>query len=280
MIETLTLSTPAGDFDALAAGPVDGRPVLLLHGFPQGAAEWEHQLAALGAAGLRAVAPDQRGYCQAMRPTDVNAYCMDELVADVLRCADALSWTSFDLVGHDWGAAIAWLVADRHRDRITTLTAISVPHPRAFAEALRDDPDQQQRSAYLGMFRQPGAAEQMMLADDAAGLRRMLGPIGDADRIDRYAQRMLAPGAFTAALNWYRATRPDDVKADPITVPTLYVWGARDAGVGPVAAKGTGGWVSAPFRFEVFEQTAHWVPEEAPARLNDVLLEHLQAQVG
>ncbi|MDI1461448.1 alpha/beta hydrolase [Catellatospora sp. KI3] len=276
MIEKLTLSTGAGDFDALAAGPADGRPVLLLHGFPQGAAEWEHQLTALGAAGFRAVAPDQRGYSAAVRPDDVAAYRMDELVADVLRFADALGWTTFDLVGHDWGAAIGWLVADRHPGRVTTFTAVSVPHPQAFADALRDDADQQQRSAYLGMFRQPGAAEQMMLAEDAAGLRRMLGPIGDPARIAVYVERMQAPGAFTAALNWYRATRPEDVEAAPTTVPTLYVWGARDIGVGAVAAKATGNWVSAPYRFEILEETAHWVPEEAPSRLSAVLLDHLR----
>lgn len=280
MTEQLSIPTSAGAFDALAAGPGDGRKVLLLHGFPQGAIEWEHQLDALGDAGYRAVAPDQRGYSPGVRPAGTAAYAMDELVADALRIADSLGWDRFDLVGHDWGAAIAWLIADRHPGRLTTLTAVSVPHPRSFDEALRTDEDQQRRSAYLAMFRQPGAAEQFLLADDAAGLRRMLAAAMPAAKVDRYVARMAEPGAMTAALQWYRATAPTDVEAGAITVPTLYVWGAGDAGVGAAAAHGTKAWVSGPYRFEVFDDVAHWVPEEAAARLTTELLTHLKQHQG
>ncbi|MEU8045298.1 alpha/beta hydrolase [Micromonospora echinofusca] len=280
MTEQLRIPTTVGNFDALAAGPGDGRPVLLLHGFPQGAREWDHQLAALADAGHRAVAPDQRGYSPGVRPGGIDDYRMDELVADVLRIADSLGWARFDLVGHDWGAAVAWALADRHPDRLRTLTAVSVPHPRPFGDALRDDEDQQRRSAYLAMFRQPGQGEQMLLANDAAGVRQMLARAVPAEKLEEYVARIAAPGAATAMLNWYRATRPEEVEAGTVTVPTLYVWSTADAGVGLAAAKGTGDWVSAPYRFETFEGVSHWIPEEAPERLSTVLLEHLAAHPG
>src|SRR3954452_9395733 len=98
MIEQLAISTPSGVFDALAAGPADGRPVLLLHGFPEDASQWQHQLSALGRAGYRAVAFDQRGYSPGVRPTDVAAYGPEDLIGDVVAVADSLAWPQFDLV--------------------------------------------------------------------------------------------------------------------------------------------------------------------------------------
>ncbi|MBM7085240.1 alpha/beta hydrolase [Micromonospora sp. MMS20-R2-29] len=279
MTGSLRLTTDAGTFDALSAGPADGRGVLLLHGFPQGAVEWEHQLAALGAAGYHAVAPDQRGYSPGVRPDEVDAYRMDTLVADVVALAGQLGWDRFDLVGHDWGAAIGWAVADRHPELLRTFTAVSVPHPRPFADALATDVDQQRRSAYLAMFRQPGQAEGMLLAEDAAFLRRMLGAAGPV-KLATYLDRLTAPGALTAALNWYRATRPEDVEAGPVEVPTLYVWGSDDIGVGPVAAHGTGAWVKGPYEFLTFDGVSHWVPEEVPDRLSAALLAHLARHPG
>ncbi|GAA2601588.1 alpha/beta hydrolase [Actinomadura fulvescens] len=277
MTAQLQIPTGVGAFDALAAGPEDGREVLLLHGFPQGALEWEHQLDALAAAGLRAVAPDQRGYSPGVRPEDVAGYQMKELVGDVLRITDALGWTRFDLVGHDWGAAVAWALADQHPGRLRTLTAVSVPHPGPFAEALRSDEDQRRRSGYLEMFRQEGdGAERFFLDGGAAGLRGMLQHSVPAEKLDEYVRRLSEPGAMTAALNWYRATRPEEVVAGPITVPTLYVWSTEDIGVGAAAALATEDWVSGPYRFESFEGVSHWVPEEAARRLSTELLAHLE----
>jgi pimeloyl-ACP methyl ester carboxylesterase len=113
--EGVLIETPRGTFDALAAGPEGGRPVLLLHGFPESAAQWEHQLPALADAGYRAVAIDQRGYSPGVRPAAVEAYGPDELIADVVAVANALGWPRFDLVGHDWGSAVAWMTAGAHR---------------------------------------------------------------------------------------------------------------------------------------------------------------------
>jgi pimeloyl-ACP methyl ester carboxylesterase len=275
VIDELRISTPAGVFDALAAGPPDGRQVLLLHGFPQCALQWDQQLCALAGAGYRGVAPDQRGYSPGVRPVGAAGYGLDELVGDVLRIADALGWERFDLVGHDWGAAVSWMVAGRHPDRLRTLTAVSTPHPEAFVEATRGDEDQRGRRTIFAMVYTEQSPEQALLADDAAVLRRMLDPVGSRSKVDRYAARMLEPGALTAALNWYRATRPEDARPGAITVPTLFVWSSADTGVGPAAARATARWVSAPYRFEAFDGVSHYIPEEAAGRLSTLLLAHL-----
>lgn len=270
----LPISTPAGTFDALAAGPTAGREVLLLHGYPQGSIQWEHQLHALAAAGHRAVAPDQRGYSRGVRPAEVAAYRMDELVGDVLRITEALGWERFDLVGHDLGGVVAWNVAYRYPKRLRSLTAVSVSHPETFTQALKSDQDQQRRSAYLEMLRRDDA-EQAMLADGAAALRRMLARALPAGRVERYLARLTEPGALTGALNWYRANRPGGTRVGVIQVPTLYVWGTEDAGMSRAAALGTEAWVSGRYRFEALEGVSHWVPEEAADRMSKLLLEHL-----
>ena len=135
------LEIPVGrfTFDARAAGPAEGDPVLLLHGFPESSHEWRAQLRALGGAGYRAIAPDQRGYSPRARPIGVDNYRAEHLVADVISMADAIGVDRFHLVGHDWGAAVAWHVAGRHPERLRTLTPVSVPHPKAFADALLGD---------------------------------------------------------------------------------------------------------------------------------------------
>lgn len=277
-IERLEIPVGGFVFDALADGPGDGELVLLLHGFPESSHQWRHVLSALAGAGYRAVAPDQRGYSPRARPARVEDYAVDHLVADVLAVADGMGGHTFHLVGHDWGAAVAWAVAGRYPERLRTLTILSVPHPRAFGDALRDDPDQQQKSGYIAVFRaEGGVAERALLDDDAAGLRTMFAASGLADH-DEYVRRMREPGALTAALNWYRAMEPGLVgDLGPITTPTLFVWGDRDLALGRRAAEATAGFVDGPYRFVPLEGVGHWIAEEVPERLNGLLLDHLAA---
>jgi pimeloyl-ACP methyl ester carboxylesterase len=274
-----SLQIPVGGwvFDALAAGPPDGRLVLLLHGFPQTGDCWRAVMPVLAGAGCRVVAPNQRGYSPAARPVGVEHYRMPLLVADIVDMAGALEVERFDVVGHDWGAAVAWQLAGRHPERLRSLTAVSVPHPFAFADALRHDPDQQQRSRYIDLFRQPDKAERLLLADDAARLRAMFGETPAVD-IDRYVDHLREPAALTAALSWYRAISGDDLRGmGPVRTPTCHVWSTDDLALGRVAAEATGGYVEAPYRFEVFEEVSHWVPEQAGDRLAAVVLNHLAA---
>jgi pimeloyl-ACP methyl ester carboxylesterase len=269
-------------FSALAAGPLDGRPVLLLHGFPQTSWCWRAQIDALAAAGYRALAFDQRGYSAGARPPAVADYGMDELVADVLAVADSLGLGTFDLVGHDWGAMAAWVTAARHPERLRTLTAVSVPHPLAFGAALTGgDSDQSERSSYIEVFRQEGVAERALLGDDGSGdgLRVMFAASGlatDSADVDIFVAAMTEPGALTAALNWYRAMSAEAVAdVGQISVPTLYVWSTEDLALGRQAAEATADWVSGPYRFEILEGVSHWIPEAAPEDLSRLLLAHL-----
>ena len=283
---TETLEVPVGElvFDALAAGPPDGELVILLHGFPQSAEEWRAQLEALGEAGYRAVAPDQRGYSPRARPEEVEHYLPDHLVADVLAVADWLGGHRVHLVGHDWGALVAWRLAARFPGRVRTLTAVSVPHPLAVIEAMASGSgDQPFRSAYIGFFRLEGLSEKVLLADEGAGLRALFANTGYHDRaaMERYVGRLLEPGALTAALNWYRALGPAWVTdLGPVTPPTMFVWSSDDPAVGREAAEACGRYVEGPYRFEVLGDVGHWVPEEAAADLNRLLLDHLSSASG
>jgi pimeloyl-ACP methyl ester carboxylesterase len=276
VVEHTQISTPAGTFDALMAGEPDDRPVLLLHGFPESAQEWEYQLGALASNGCFAVAFDQRGYSPGVRPPDVADYRMEELAGDVLAVADALGWAKFDLVGHDWGAAVAWQVAAEHADRIRKLAAVSIPHPGAFSAALREDPEQQTMSGYMQAL-QGKNAERQLLADNGAGLRRMFDYKPPPSRIDDYVQRLTEPGAMTGALNWYRAMKYSK-PCGKVEVPTLYVWSTEDTALGSTAAFANEQWVTGPYRFEMLEDVSHWVPEEAPEQLSALLLDHFVGQ--
>lgn len=274
MAEHIQISTEAGCFDALAAGPQDGREVMLLHGFPESGLQWSAQLEVLGNARCRAVAPDQRGYSPGVRPEQVADYRMEALVGDVLDIADSLGWHEFDLVGHDWGAAVAWNTAAAHPERVRTLTAVSIPHPDPFQDAVRQDEDQRMRSAYMRTFRSSGA-ERILLADDARKLRGIYDNKVPAEHVTEYVRRLSEPGALTAALNWYRAMRSTRVRTGPVKVPTLYVWSTEDVAVGSTAALATAEHVTGDYRFEVLEDVSHWIPEEAPEALTRLLLEHL-----
>ncbi|MDQ3569018.1 MAG: alpha/beta hydrolase [Actinomycetota bacterium] len=277
-----TIELPVGDytFSARAAGPEDGRLVVLLHGFPQSSYQWRHQLAALAEAGYRAVAPDQRGYSPGARPEGVEHYGTDHLVADVLAMVDEMGAHQVDMVGHDWGAWVAWHLAARYPERLRSLTAVSLPHPVAFVDAaLRGKGDQAVRSAYIGLFRQEGIAERTLLVNDGDGLRKALVAAGlPRKEADYYVGLMRQPGALTAALSWYRAVSPEDAEGiGPITTPTLYVWSDQDAALGRDAAEATASHVEGPYRFEVMEGVSHWIPEVAAEELDRLLLEHLSS---
>jgi pimeloyl-ACP methyl ester carboxylesterase len=264
-------------FDARVAGPEDGEPVLLLHGFPQTSWSWRSQLEALGAAGYRAIAPDQRGYSPGARPTDVEAYAINHLVADVIGIADAVGADRFHLVGHDWGAAVAWQVAGRHQDRLRSLTILSVPHPKAFGRAYTGEggADQASRSSYIDFFRSDDAADAFM-SNDGDGLRNLFVASGLQGDAEPYVEVLKQPGAMQAALNWYRAAGLADVdELGEISMPTMFVWSTDDGALGPDAAKWTAEYVSGPYRFEVFEGVNHWIADAEPEKLNALLLEHL-----
>jgi pimeloyl-ACP methyl ester carboxylesterase len=270
-------------FTARVAGPPGGQPVILLHGFPQTSMCWDDQLSALGDGGYRVVAPDQRGYSVGARPTDVADYAVSHLVADVLAIADEMGMDTFDLVGHDWGGYLAWVIAGSHPARIRTLTSVSTPHPAALGAAIvSDDGDQAQRSSYIGVFRQEGGkAEQLLLGEDGsgAGLRQMYARSGlSPDKAELYVQAMTVPGVLTAGLNWYRAMDAESASdLGDFDMPTMYVWSTEDIALGRKAAEDTASRVHGPYRFEVLEGVSHWIPDDAAETLNALLLDHLKS---
>jgi pimeloyl-ACP methyl ester carboxylesterase len=279
-----TIAIDANDlrFDALAAGPAQGELVLLLHGFPQTAHSWRRLLPLLGDAGFRAIAPHLRGVSPGARPAQRDAYATEPLVADVIGLAEALGARRFHLVGHDWGGALAWQVAARHPERLSSLTVVSTPHPLAFRRAL-DDPatDQAQRSGYMAVFRTEGAGEDMWLGRGPAGLREIYASAGLTEEeaapcVAAFSDR----ATLTAFLNWYRAGDPADPTGKPVAPPTLYVWSTGDPALGREAAEWTRDYVLGEYRFEVFDGVDHWIPEHAADRLAGLLLEHLRANAG
>ena len=274
-IENMQIAVGGLVFDALAAGPEDGPVVFLLHGFPETSYEWRHQLPALASMGFRVIAPDQRGYSPGARPDAVGAYAIPNLVADVMGMADALGAETFHVVGHDWGAVVTWFAALQHPDRVLSIVPISVPHPFAFAQALANPEGQQAgMSSYMEFFRSEGS-EAEFLANDAAMLRGMYAGLGEhAERA--YLDVLSTPEALGAALNWYRAMNltVNASEITPIRMPTLYVWSTDDVALGREGAELTADFVEGPYRFEILEGVSHWVPEEAPDALNDLLREH------
>jgi pimeloyl-ACP methyl ester carboxylesterase len=157
---------------------------------------------------------------------------------------------------------------------VRSLTAVSVPHPTAFTAAWRSDPEQKERSSYIRLFWQEGKAEEVLLADGARRLRRMYGAAVDPEAVDEYVAVLSAPGALTAALNWYRAMS-SGTPVDDVTVPTTYVWSDADIAVGRIAAEGTAAFVTGDYRFVELAGVSHWIPEEAPDALATAILDRI-----
>jgi pimeloyl-ACP methyl ester carboxylesterase len=276
MADTIGLKTRSGlTFTTDVAGPTDGPLVLLLHGFPESRHSWAAALPRLGDAGYRAVAPDQRGYSPGARPDpkDLENYAYEKLIADAIDIADAsgAEGKRFHLVGHDWGGQVSWGVADRHPDRLASLTILSRPHPSSFRRAFKTDPDQAHRSRHHKAFLDPDAGKQV-LERLRGGL---FGQNAKSPTMQGHLSVLGTPEAIEAALAWYRGPGLG-IELASTRVPTLYIWGDSDATVGPVAAQGTRDFVAADFAIEVLPGVGHFVMDDAPARATHLLLDHLK----
>jgi pimeloyl-ACP methyl ester carboxylesterase len=264
-------------FDVIEHGPQDGDPVVLLHGFPQHATAWAGVASRLAARGYYCIAPDQRGYSPGARPATVRAYTVDELVGDALAVLDAVVGPGgrAHVVGHDWGAMVGWRLAAHHPDRVRSLSAVSVPPPAALLRALRTS-RQALASWYVLAFQPPGLAERAFRAGDrpfSPRLVRLLQSSGQARAAaERDAAALADPAALTAALNWYRATRFARMGDDPLVrVPTLYVWSDGDTAITRSAALAADRYVEGPFRYVELRGTSHWILDEAPGELAELI---------
>lgn len=262
-------------FDVADRGPLEGESAVLLHGFPERATSWQTVQDLLADEGVRTYAPDQRGYSPRARPFGRWSYRFSSLVDDVVALADAIG-APVHVVGHDWGAMVAWALADRRPDLVRTLTAVSVPHPRAMLHAALHGP-QAKQSWYFVPFSVPGLVEgvvrmQPHILDTA--LRK--GGMG-ADDVARFHREVVDAGALSGALGWYRGAWLDPPRVGPISVPTTYVWSDRDVALSREAAQACERWVEADYEFVVLEGVSHWVPRQAPGALAEAIVRRIRS---
>ncbi|MGL5809644.1 MAG: alpha/beta fold hydrolase [Nocardioides sp.] len=270
-------------FDLVDIGPAEptaGPPsvVVLLHGFPQRASCWEPVVPLLSEAGLRVLAPDQRGYSPGARPAGRAAYAMTQLVADARALIEHADAGSVHVVGHDWGALVGWALAAAHPDLVRSFTAVSVPHPGAIRSALWSS-GQARKSWYIGAFQVPWLPEYVARRAPwwIGGLLRRSGMRKPALR--RFRTEILDEGAFGYAVNWYRAIGyggPPGT-ASPVTVPTTLVWSDGDVAVTRAAVDRCEAFVTGDYRLEVLHGVSHWIPEHAPGAVARIVLERVRA---
>jgi pimeloyl-ACP methyl ester carboxylesterase len=266
-------------FDVLDNGPADGSAVVLLHGFPERASHWQDVCSILHARGLRTLAPDQRGYSPGARPRGRHSYRLSRLVADVVALVEHYG-APVHLVGHDWGAAVAWATAAARPDILRTLTTVSVPHPAAFARSLVSS-TQALRSWYVLAFQPPGAVE--LLARAAPGtLSALLRGAGlSSAEVARFWREIVDYGALPGALGWYRALPLSGrSSAGPVRVPTTHVWSDGDVALARRGADLTAGQVRAPYELRILRGVSHWVPTHAPEELAEAILARVGTRVG
>jgi pimeloyl-ACP methyl ester carboxylesterase len=257
--------------------PSDVPLVVFMHGFPELWWSWRHQLRAFADAGFWAVAPDMRGYNESDKPAGVSSYEVEKLADDIYGLLRALGRKKAVIVGHDWGAMVAWMVAQRHPGIVSRLAILNVPHPLQMARGLRR-PRQLRKSWYMFFFQLPGGIpERAMAHDDWAQLRRTFEVDGFAkEDIEPYVKAMSVPGAITAAMSYYRAAIrrtltgrvPKTVRID---CPVLVIWGDQDRHLGKEMADPPARFVPNA-RVEHIPEASHWVQNSAPERVNELLL--------
>ncbi len=263
---------------AVEAGPTDGRVVVLLHGFSEFWYGWRNQILPLSAAGFRVVVPDGRGYNLSDKPTHIRDYAISHLVSDVLALCEYLACGDICLVGHDWGAAVAWAFAAQHPERVNRLAILNAPHPAIMPDFLLTHPRQMLRSWYMFFFQLPRLPEMLLAARNCAvGVNSLTntsrpGTFSNSD-LNRYREAWAQPGALTGMINWYRAmfrNRPASRIGD-IEIPVLILWGKLDAFLVPELAE-----LSLSrcrdAKLVWFEDATHWVQHEEADRVNDNLL--------
>lgn len=250
-----------------------GRPVILLHGFPDSGRLWRHQVTALAERGLQVIVPDLRGYGRSDKPAAVEAYALPALAGDVLAVLADVGAERAHVVGHDWGAALAWGLASLAPDRVDHLAVLSVGHPATFRRTFA----QQEKSWYMLLFQFAGIAEHWLSDNDWANFRAWAQhPDCDAVIKDLEASESLTP-----ALNWYRANVPPEswtaapLALPPVQAPTMGVWSSGDIALTERQMTDSAENVAGPWRYERVDGPGHWMQLEAPDTLNGLLLDFL-----
>ncbi|MBI4608053.1 MAG: alpha/beta hydrolase [Candidatus Rokubacteria bacterium] len=272
-------------FHCVTAG--EGPLVVLLHGFPEFWYSWRYQIPALARAGFTVLAPDLRGYNDSDKPEGIEAYRIGSIVEDIAGLIRALGHERAGIVGHDWGGAAAYAFAMLHPEMTVRLAVLNCPHPDAFTRALRDgNQEQLKKSWYMFFFQFPGAPEELLSANNFRFLKEFA--YANARKgtfpppvLREYVAAMAKPGALTGSINWYRAMFRRGLPAlreyPKISAPTLVIWGSRDHFLGQELTRGMRRNFSGPFRIAYLPGVSHWVQQEAPDRVNRLLIDFFKA---
>ncbi|MBN2147924.1 MAG: alpha/beta hydrolase [Anaerolineales bacterium] len=279
-IELTFITTNGIRLHVAQAGPQDGPLVVLLHGFPEFWYGWRRQITPLAQAGYRVIAPDQRGYNLSEVPKGVEAYRIAELVDDIAGLLDALGRQDCCLVGHDWGAAVAWNVALTYPERVQKLAILNVPHPAVMLDFLKRNPRQMLKSWYIAFFQIPGLADWLVRQNDfhqAAGSLRgssQPGTFSDED-IAEYKKAWKNSAGLTGMINWYRALaryRPSMPEDNRLHMPVRILWGKRDAFLSHEMA-GLSAQLCDQAELTLFEHATHWVQHEEAEAVAKALID-------
>jgi pimeloyl-ACP methyl ester carboxylesterase len=275
-IEFNPISTNGITLHTAIAGPTNGDPVILLHGFPEAWFGWEKQILALAKVGFRVIAPDQRGYNLSSKPVGVENYQTKNLVKDIIGLAQSLNLDSFYLAGHDWGAMVAWSLAIVAPRRIKRLAIANVPHPAVFSNYLRAHPSQMIKSWYALFFQLPWIPERFVKARNFQFLLNAMPRYWEEDQRERYRKSWEQPGAITGMINWYRAAfagSPPREQSRQVEPETLIIWGKKDPHLS---------WQMAEPSLEnclngsliYFDDATHWVQHDKAKEVSQLLIDH------
>ncbi len=270
------LSTNGITLHTVLAGPEDGEPVFLLHGFPDAWFGWEAQIHPLAEFGFRVIVPDQRGYNLSDKPKGVSSYQMNNLVEDIIGLADNLGYDQFYLAGHDFGAMVSWNLATQYPARLKRLAIANVPHPSVMQNYLRTHPSQMRKSWYAFFFQIPRIPERVVKTNNWQILISALPDNLTEKECNRYRQAWAQPDAMTSMINWYRAMLRQSRKsmaASQIEVPTLVIWGQQDPYISyemaPLSVN-----LCQDSRLVTFADASHWVMHDKPKEVSQLLIEH------
>lgn len=271
--EKLTL----GDYQFQVLDEGSGAPVLMLHGFPDSARLWRHQIPSLLESGYRVIAPDQRGFGGSDKPQAVEAYAVSEVIGDVIALLDHYDLERVRLVSHDWGAAVGWTLAALHPERVEQHVALSVGHITSLWKA---GIAQRRLAWYMLVFMRQGLAEDIITRQDWQFFRDLWC---HHPEMDTWISDLSRPGALTAALNWYRANMDLETWTEEgwqmprISVPTMGVWSGGDIYLTESQMLGSAEFMDAPWRYERLEGASHWLMLDRPQALNALILDFFSA---
>jgi pimeloyl-ACP methyl ester carboxylesterase len=293
--ERIPLSTGV-TLNVALAGPEDGEPIILLHGFPESHRTWRNQIEDLSR-DYRVIAPDQRGFAGSDKPRGVENYHTDKIVADVTALADALDIKHFTLAGHDWGGAVAWTAALSHPFRVKRLIIVNAPHPLIFQKSLIEDEAQREASQYITFFRSSAAEPWLNAMGLGTFLDKVLLSHSDSTKLteeerEAYLAEWRQPGTLTAMLNWYRGSKivvpapREEAKAPlwthapfpALRMPTLVVWGLKDVALLPVQLEGLDDLVK-DLRLVTSPSAGHFITWEEPGTVTRAIRDFL-AETG